>query len=330
MDRRKFIRIGMFTAMAARIGMQDLLADSMTETPKWNKGLAKKGFDGPVTSEIGTASASDLTVRFLGTGASGWTDPDCGRRRHSSVLLDGKVLIDFTFSAEPMVPKGCHPRIIFYTHSHSDHFDPSAALRAGVRKVYVSDTWVERARRSYSEASEATGIPMPEFVPMALGEKVQVEGLCLTSMPANHPTSDLKEQAVIYMVEKGTTDERLGVRLLYATDTGGILGSAARIGGFDPLSKTFRPITAFIMEGTIPPNQEEDYRIFSHTTIEDVGRIANTMLQKGRYLPPEGQPAYLTHMSTKNFPPHDELNRIIPWPLRASYDGQEVIFRAVA
>lgn len=322
LNRRNFIKTGILATLAARMG----IGEAFASTPL-KKGTVL-GFEGPVTSEKGTAGPDDLSVFFLGSGASGWTNPDCGRRRHSSVILDGKVLIDLTFSAEDIFPSDCHPEIIFYTHSHGDHFDPETALKHGIKKVYIHESWIERGRRRFEEASAGTALAMPEIIPLVIGDKVSVEGLEITAMPANHATGDVREQAVIYLVEKGTTAERLGVRLFYATDTGNILQSAAKIAGIDPLMKNGRPITAFIMEGTIPPTQEVDYRIFSHTTIEGVGRIVNTLIENGRYLPPQGQPAYLTHMSTKNFPPHDELNKVIPWPLRAACDGLTVIFRA--
>lgn len=320
------MKTGVMAAVAARLGIVDASAKGKK---KKVVDEVRRGWDGPLYSETGTAGPGDLTVRFLGTGASGWKGPDCGRRRHSSVLLDNKVLIDLTFSAEGMLPEGCRPETIFYTHSHGDHFDPVMALKTGVRTAYVSETWVDRARERFAEASASTGIAAPEVKGLAIGQTISVEGLDITAMPGNHATNDLHEQALIYLVEKGTTAEKLGVRLFYATDTGGILQTAARIAGVDPLLSGGRPITAFVMEGTIPMNQPDDYRIFSHTTIEGVGHTLASIMEAGRYLPPEGQPAYITHMSTKNFPPHDELNRLIPWPLRAPYDGQEVIFRAV-
>ena len=73
-----------------------------------------------------------LRIRFLGTGAADWKGPDQRGelRRWSSVLADGAFLIDFTSSARDMLPDGVRPEIIFYTHSHSDHYDPLAALEA--------------------------------------------------------------------------------------------------------------------------------------------------------------------------------------------------------
>ena len=330
MDRRKFIKTGAIAALAAHFSAGEAFAkkEKKVGMPE-QEGKVKRGWDGPLFSEAGNAGPEDLTVLFLGTGASGWTTPDCGRRRHSSILLDSKVLIDLTFSAEGMLPEGCCPKTIFYTHSHGDHFDPEMALSTGVKKAYVSCTWLERAKQRFAEASAKTGIAAPEVLPLEIGQKVMEEGICFTAMPGNHATGDIHEQALIYLIEKGTTDTKLGVRLLYATDTGGILQTAARIAGVDPLQKPGRPITGFIMEGTIPFSQPDDYRIFSHTSLEGAGHTINAIIDAGRYCPPEGQPAYVTHMSTKNFLPHDELNKQLEWPLRAPRDGQMIIFRAV-
>lgn len=325
MDRRFFLKAGAFSVIAARLGISDAFAAGRR---KEKETVEEKHF-GAVSCEGCEAGPADLSVRFLGTGASGWTDPDCGRRRHSSVLLDNSILIDLTFSGKPLIPEGVHPKTIFYTHSHGDHFDPKTALEVGITKVYCGETWVERCRRKFDEASVATGIPSPKVLPLIVGKAVEENGLRFTPLPANHATSDLREQALIYLVEKGTTEERLGVRMLYATDTGGLMGIATRLVGIDSHLKPGRAITAFVMEGTLPMNREEDYRIFNHSTIETVGRTANMLLQTGRYLPPEGQPAYITHMSTKNFLPHEELQKALPYPLRAAKDGLDVVFRAV-
>lgn len=274
------------------------------------------------------ASPNDLTLRFLGTGASSWTGPECGRRRHSSVLLDNAVLIDLTFSAIDMLPADCHPQVVFYTHSHGDHFDPATALKLGIRKAYVSSTWIERARRSFEKAALESGLQCPEIIPLEIGRRVTESGLCITPMPGNHFTGDIGEQALIYLIEKGTTERVLGVRLLYATDTGGLLQTAAQIAGVDPLLKHGRPITAFIMEASIPFNSLDDYRNFSHTSLEGATNTLKTIIKAKRYCPPEGQAAYVTHLSTYRFPPHDELNKLLEWPMRAPYDGEEVIFKA--
>jgi ribonuclease BN (tRNA processing enzyme) len=272
-------------------------------------------------------------VQFLGTGAAGWKPSTTTERRNSSVLLDGKVLIDLTVSVRDMLPDDSHPEHIFYTHSHGDHYQPLEALKLGVKKVYVSDTWIDRAKSDFRRLASENKLPAPQFVTLKIGVPVTVEGLTFTPLPANHTTNFYEEQALIYLVEKGTTADRLGVRMLYATDTSGIMGKAARLAGIDSHKSDIpdRPITAFIMEATMGLGHEEDFRLFNHSTPEVVARIARMLSRTKRYTPPAGQPVYLTHISN---PLHgslqqDELNKSLPIPLRAASDGLEVVFRAV-
>ena len=287
----------------------------------------------PVTCENTEAAADDLKVRFLGTGAAGWKRGTTIERRNSSLLIEDKVLIDLTESVMDMIPEGCKPAHIFYTHSHDDHYQPLQALELGVQNVYVSDTWVDRAKSDFRRLASKHKLPMPRLVTLKIGLPVSVEGLTITPLPANHTTSYYEEQTQIYLVEKGTTQEQLGVRLLYATDTGGIMGKAARLAGIDSHRSDIPPraLTAFIMESTMGLEGFDDFRLFTHSSPMDVARVANMLIKTKRYLPPAGQPVYLTHMSNPlhGSLPQDELNKVLPLPLRASYDGLEVVFRAV-
>lgn len=318
MDRRSFLRVGAVSLVLGKLGIGEAAAKNR-----------KSGPFGPVTCEGAAASEGDLALRFLGTGAAGWKEGDSHFRRQSSVLLDGKVLIDFTKSAPAMMPEGCRPEVVFFTHSHGDHFGPEPTLQAGVKRAYVSETWVERAREKFAAAAGKTGLPEPEVIPLKVGQKVEEGGLVFTALPANHATGDLGEQSLIYLVEKGTADEKLGVRLLYATDTGGILGTAARLAGIDSHLNPGRPITALIMEATMPMDMDEDFRIFNHSSALEVSRTANMLTATRRYLPPTGQPVYITHMmSSGPYPPHDKLNRELPSPLRAAADGLDIVLKA--
>ena len=227
-----------------------------------------------------------------------------------------------------MMPKRCRPEVLFYTHSHPDHYEPATAIEAGIKRIYLSETWMDKARKDFQKYSNEKHLPMPELLPLSVGQSVEEEGLVFTPMPANHATGDYKEQALIYLVEKGTTKESLGVRLLYATDTGGIMGIAGRISGIDPHLKVGRPITAFIMEATIGMGMNEDWRMFNHSSVEQVARIVHMLQKEGRYLPLDGQPAYITHMSKTGWPTQEGLDKMLPAPLRAAYDGLDVVFKS--
>jgi ribonuclease BN (tRNA processing enzyme) len=327
MDRREFMQAGIATIAATGISGIEAYANPFAPNANEEKGYA------PVTCENAEASDADLRVRFLGTGAAGWKPGTTTERRNSSVLLDGKVLIDLTVSVRDMLPEGCHPEHIFYTHSHGDHYQPLEAMKLGVKKVYVSDTWIDRAKSDFRRLASENKLPAPQFFTLKVGVPITVEGLTFTPLPANHTTNYYEEQALIFLIEKSTTADHLGVRMLYATDTGGIMGKAARLSGIDSHKSDIpdRPITAFVMEATMGLGHQEDFRLFNHSTPEDVVRIARMLARTKRYTPPAGQPVYLTHISN---PLHgslqqDELNKILPIPLRAAADGLEVVFRAM-
>lgn len=282
-----------------------------------------------------------IRVRFLGSGASGWK-PEWAKnphmRRQSSVLIENRVLIDFTSSAFDMLPDGCRPEVLFQTHSHGDHYNPEAAVRSGVRRMYVQETWASAARREVGAAAEKLGLPPPSVIALPFAQPVTVCGLTVTGVPANHSTSRMTdgvlERTSLYLVEKGPS------RLLYATDTGGIPGDAARMVGIDhhirtegyekrfadnPMVNVPRPITAFVMEAT-NGDVDDDFRIFVHSSVQTVARIVNAMEKTGRFTPPPGQHAYLTHLGIKYRGwPAEKINAEIPSSLRAAYDGLETV-----
>ncbi len=289
-----------------------------------------------------TVSEGGIRVLFLGTGASGWdpkwAEENPNARRQSSVLLDGKVLIDFTPCSFDKLPKDCHPEVLFQTHSHGDHYSPRAAVKSGVKRMYVNETWAAAAKRGVEKAAEMLSLPAPEVIALPFGKAVEECGLRITGVPANHSTSRVTdgvlERTSLYLVEKGSA------RLLYATDTAGIPGDAARMIGIDPHIypdnyKYYRessapyvhepaPLTAIIMEAT-NGDLDEDFRMFVHSGVQLVARTVNMLKKTGRYKPPAGQRAYLTHLGIKYRDwPAEKINAELPEPLAAAYDGLEL------
>ena len=264
-----------------------------------------------------------ISVLFLGTGAADWNGKDSRgeHRRLSSILLDRRTLVDFTSSCLDMIPQGVKPDTIIYTHSHGDHYNPAAALEAGVKRVYLSQTWYDIAKREFAAAARKQGVEMPTITPLYIGQAVVVGDLTITPLPASHATGNTFEQALIYLIEKA------GARLIYATDTGGIPAVAARLAGIDAHEKG-EPITALIMEATMGTDHDDDYRMFTHTSVGGVARIVKVLEKTKRYAPPAGQPVYLTHMARTLHPTQAELDATLPKPLAAAYDGLEVVFRA--
>ena len=301
MNRRDFLKIGGSAAIATGMG-------GLTTLPA----SAQPAGSGPA-----------LAVKFLGTGAAGARRSDHPEdRRHSSVLLDNRIIIDFTPSSEDMLPEGFHPEAIFYTHSHGDHYNPSAALKLRPGKIYLGETWIQRAIGEFHAAGASLGLPVPQILPLRVSDRISLGDLCLTVLPANHATNDLHEQTLMYLIEKGD------VRVLYATDTGGIPAIAARLCRIDPHDRQGRPITGLIMESTMGLDYDEDFRIFAHSSTGTVLRTVHMLTEYGRYTPPEGQPVYLTHMARSLHDSPVDKN----WPdiIKPAYDGLEVLFRPLA
>ena len=318
MKRRKFLEIAALTPLAATVLPPFANAQIPPTRP------ARGGFPprdpGPSTYE---PTGPGIQVRFLGTGAADWNGPSAGGelRRHASILADGKVIFDFTPSSADMVPAGTHPQVVFYTHSHSDHYHPKAALELGIRRVYLGETWLERGTRDFERAAEETGKPMPEIIPLRLGQSVEQDGLTVTPLPANHQSNHVSEETLIFLIEKDST------RLLYATDTAGLTARATGYAGIGQFTRERKFLTGIIMEATMPIDYKLDFRLFSHSSVGLVADTVKVLAENRKYIPVEGQKVYLTHLSKVLQPPQEELDRTLPDPLRAAYDGLEVLFR---
>ena len=288
--------------------------------------LVTLGVEGAVFdmyAQTPSAGSEDLHVMFLGTGAADWNGKDerGELRRFSSILVDRKVLFDLTPGNLEMLPSDSSPDTVFYTHSHRDHYNPTAALDAGVKKVYLSQTWYDIARRDFMKAAIESERDMPEITPLYVGQPVQAGEFTVTPLPASHATSNAFEQTLIYLIEKN------GAKVLYATDTAGIPAMAARLAGIDAHRPSERPLTGLIMEATMGMEHHIDYRIFAHSSVGDVERTAKVLEQTRRYVPYEDQPIYLTHLARTLHGTQAELDAQLPYPLKAAYDGLEVVFK---
>jgi phosphoribosyl 1,2-cyclic phosphodiesterase len=299
MDRRDFLKVSSVSLMA--MGADDVAAKMFEPSQEKKEGML---------------------VRFLGTGAADWNGPDNRgeQRRLSSILVDNNVLFDFTAGNIEMIPAGLKPEVVFYTHSHNDHYHPESALKIGVRKVYLSQTWFDIAKADFEKASKKLNVQMPELIPLYIGQVVHVDGLRVTPLPASHATSKLFEQTLIFLIEKSEA------RVMYATDTAGIPAVAARLAGIDAHDPNGKPLTGLIMEATMGMDHDNDYRIFAHSSVGMVHRAAEVLQKTKRYLPVDDQPVYLTHMARTLHGTQAELDATLPYPLKAAYDGLEVIF----
>ena len=299
MDRRDFLKVSSVSLMA--MGADDVAAKMFEPSQEKKEGMS---------------------VRFLGTGAADWNGPDNRgeQRRLSSILVDNNVLFDFTVGNIEMIPAGLKPEVVFYTHSHNDHYHPESALKIGVKKVYLSQTWFDIAKADFEKASKKLNVQMPELIPLYIGQVVHVDGLRITPLPASHATSKLFEQTLIFLIEKSEA------RVMYATDTAGIPAVAARLAGIDAHDPNGKPLTGLIMEATMGMDHDNDYRIFAHSSVGMVHRAVEVLQKTKRYLPVDDQPVYLTHMARTLHGTQAELDATLPYPLKAAYDGLEVIF----
>ena len=299
MDRRDFLKVSSVSLMA--MGADDVAAKMFEPSQEKKEGMS---------------------VCFLGTGAADWNGPDNRgeQRRLSSILVDKNILFDFTVGNIEMIPAGLKPEVVFYTHSHNDHYHPESALKIGVRKVYLSQTWYDIAKTDFEKASKKLNVQMPELIPLYIGQAVHVDGLRVTPLPASHATSKLFEQTLIFLIEKSEA------RVMYATDTAGIPAVAARLAGIDAHDPNGKPLTGLIMEATMGMDHDNDYRIFAHSSVGMVHRAVEVLQKTKRYLPVDDQPVYLTHMARTLHGTQAELDAALPYPLKAAYDGLEVIF----
>lgn len=265
-----------------------------------------------------------MKVRFLGSGSACWErEPRTSKifRRYSSVLIDGMFLIDYTWMAEDMLPEGCRPQTIIYTHSHGDHYDPKAAVRLGVKDVYLQRGWIEDAKHDFAKVVAEIGGEVPAIHPIDVCVPFKLGGYEILPLPGNHWTGKPYEQALIYKISKQCADGL--VRLLYATDTSGLM-STVFFHGCTPKE----PVTAVIMEATGNPVQKFGGLNISHSTASTVNEIFTSYLKpgKGRYMPNSGQPVYLTHIGYYEWG-QKTFDGKMPAGLQLAHDGLEVLFR---
>ncbi len=312
MDKRTLMKMAvaaLLTVSASSVSAEDL----------------KENRSSDQQSSLRVSTDEGIWVRFLGTGAADWDGKDeRGEwRRWASILVDGHILVDFTPTVVDMLPEGARPDIVFYTHSHGDHYNPGAALKVGVKQVYLSQTWYDKAVSDFQKEAQKLKLPMPEIIPLIIGQKVKIDNLVFTAAPADHATGLVYEQSLLYLLEKGDT------RVLYATDTARLPSVATKIIGIDahlPEEKR-KPINGFIMEATMGLGHETDWRYFAHADVSEVVRTVKVLCENELYLPPAGQPVYLTHMARWLHGTQAELDAQLPSPLKAAYDGLEVVFK---
>lgn len=241
-----------------------------------------------------------MKIRFLGTGAADWKEPnERGEyRRLTSTLFGGALLIDFTASAQDMLPEGACVHHILITHSHADHFDPAAIAALSPAVLYAHESW----------AGEI-GIPGIEARPIKIGEWVRAGEYEFMPLPSNHSTRRPHEQTVNYVLKKG---DQL---FLYATDGAWLPNRALH------LMKGIQ-LDGMAIDATIGDGHEGDYRIFEHNSLPMIRIMVDTMKKTG-LLKPEAK-VYLTHMARTLHGSQKALEQAAAEPYAVCFDGMEV------
>ena len=264
-----------------------------------------------------SGKAGDLKIRFLGTGAADWCrtkeygpKADGEWRRRSSVLIDGRILIDFTDYCFDTLGDA-KPEVVFYTHQHNDHYEARSAVKAGVKRAYVHKSWHEHAAKQFKAFAAKLGKPAPEVIGIDFFEKVEFDGYVFTLLPANHCCDRPEWLAGVYAIRKGVT------HLYYATDTA---YCNDRAWCFYVMKEP--PFTAIIHESTL---NHKDTRISGHSSIDMVEYLVEALYWRGFYTPPAGRKVYLTHLSRNSHPPHAEIAAGAADPLVPAHDGLEVV-----
>ena len=115
--------------------------------------------------------------------------------------------------------------------------------------------------------------------------------------------------------------------MLYATDTAGLMAFALALAGVGQFSRERKFLTGIIMEATMGLDYKNaDMSMFSHSSVAQVENIVKVLSSNRKYVPFEGQKVYLTHLGKRQQPSQAELDRTLPDPLKAAYDGLEVLF----
>ncbi len=238
-----------------------------------------------------------MFLTFLGTGAADWSGPDerGEYRRLTSTLLDDTVLIDVTRTVLPQIKDPSAITDVFFTHSHSDHYDLEALRVLAPCRVYAHESW----------AGEIGGDGL-EVRPLRIVQPVQTSGFTFIPMPSNHSTRRPYETTLHFLIEKD------GKRLLYATDGAWLLNAEHHIIG----DKT---LDAAVFDATIGDICPGDWRVFEHNSIDMIRLMLASLLKAGRLKP--DAPVFLTHLARTLHPAQAELEARTEKPFVVCHDG---------
>jgi len=253
---------------------------------------------------------SEFDILFLGTCACDYSPRlkdefrdkfDKNARRSSSMLIDGKYLVDCgPHTLDSLRIAGVRAEDIttlFITHTHDDHFDEknvqTLANMSGKLKIYINE-------EADINIQNAEIIKMKTFTPY------EVFDMTVTSYPANHRAETAPQHYLF---------ERSGKKIFYALD------------GALFLHKTFyslveKELDMLILDGTTG-DYEGDYRLCEHNSIPLIRLMLPSMRTVSMIK--KDTLVYLSHLAPSLHKSHEETVEICKkFGAHVAYDGLKI------
>ena len=256
---------------------------------------------------------STFDILFLGTCAANFSPRlktdlancfDKDARRSSSVLLDGRFLIDCgKHTAECLrIAQTDVTKItdIFITHTHYDHFMPEVVESVARLAGHSLRLWINES----ADIPEITGV---QTVRIPLFEELTVcDGLTLSAVRANH---DPNAAPVHYLFKKGDK------KLLYACDGAWLLTDS-----YNYLKNA--QLDVAILDATCG-DYVGDWRMAEHNSIPMIRLMLPSMKNFG--IIKDDTVIYLSHLAPSLHKSHEETQQLVkPDGLLVAYDGLSV------
>lgn len=262
-------------------------------------------------------NSKEFDVLFLGTGAADWPfvreskrkGIDVSFRRWSSVLIDGKLLLDASLAVLDafrvfQVDKE-KIKFIFITHSHEDHYCKEAieAIAKGLDSGEVLHLYGPEGMRSVVPLCEKI-----EFHGLIPGEQIQIEEIEITAVEANHEVVETGETCLHYIITKEKKS------LFYGCDGAWILQRT-----WDLLCQFH--FDAMIMDATIGVLGSNG--ICGHNNLAMVKLLRLAFLAQG--LIDDQTKVIASHIGLTLYPAHEDIVKMLePNGLITAYDGMVV------
>ncbi len=262
-----------------------------------------------------------MKLTFLGTGAADYPADRSGddgspfyMRRYSSLLVDGRLLIDpgphiYDFEEKLGTP-GMFREVtdVLLTHTHRDHFSPLSLERlcAEARDGHEVRFFADR------HAFPKLGATLPGnllTLPVTATSEFDAGEYSVMPCRSNHALYFTGEQTLNYIVRDGKT----GHSFFYGADSGWIVYDTWQ------LIKKAKP-EAVIFEATVGDFTPGDDRIFGHTSVPMIGLMMETIIKQQATA--DGCAFYATHMARTLHGTHEQTAAsLAPYGVVPAFDG---------